>query len=176
MDTYRFKQLLESVMGNVKPLITEDEEDGIPTACKPYDHTDRIQSLSIDKNGVATLVTQKYKEVYGHRSNNQPVTHKNGVNGTTLSITSACQKFDDQNRKIPVTYKRSGENLVLPEGCVATLKAGDDGESKKPAYTRLNFRITYTCDSVKCTATPDCYKEPTKQPTQPQDTADPKSI
>ena len=171
MEKNRFKQLLESTMGNVKPLITED--DDLSPECEPSDHTDRIQSLYIDKNGVATLVTEKYKNVSGHRSNNVPVTHKNGVNGTTLSIPSVCQKFDDQNKRIPVTYKRSGENLILPEGCIATLKAGGDDNTKKPAYTRLNFRMTYTCDSVKCIVTPDCYKEPTKQPNQPQDIVDP---
>ena len=49
MDKFRFKQLLESTIGNVKPLITEDDEQK-----NKYDELNRSQSML--KRSSASLI------------------------------------------------------------------------------------------------------------------------
>ena len=168
-----------------KFIITEEErrsirkmyikEDYDPTA--PVEDADRIKTLSIDKNGVATVVLEKFKDRIGHPQNYADQTIKDGQFGITLSVDGRCQKYDEKNQKIAVTYKRQGETLTLPEGCSISFKYGDDGKDAKPKYSRYHYNLNYFCDFGPCKTTRGGSQKPTPQTvSQTQGTVEPEQI
>ena len=153
--------ITEEERRSIRKMYLKEDDDYDPTA--PVEDADRIKTLSIDKNGVATVVLEKFKDRIGHPSNYADQTIKNGEFGITLSVDSRCQKYDENNKKIPVTYKRQGETLTLPEGCSISFKYGDDGKHSKPKYGRYRYNLNYFCDFGPCKTTRGEYQKPTAQ-------------
>ena len=128
-----------------KMYLKEDEYD--PSV--DHETNTRIKSLEIDKNGVATVVIELWKDRY--KNNDFDSTLKNGQDGVTLSFDSRCQKYDDKNQKIPVKYVRKGNTytnsdiLTLPEGCRVDIS--HDGSI--PKNKRFN-RFALQGDKLYC--------------------------
>ena len=131
-----------------KMYLKEEEFD--PTV--DHEAVSRIKTLSIDKNGVATVVLELWKNRYKNNSFDSEL--KDGQDGITLSVDSRCQKYDSNNQKVPVKYERKGKTftnsdiLTLPEGCRVDI-SGTGNQSKKINSYALQGQPIY-CGSGNC--------------------------
>lgn len=131
-----------------KMYLKEEEFD--PTV--DHEADSRIKTLSIDKNGVATVVLELWKNRY--KNNSFDSTLKDGQDGIKLSVDSRCQKYDSNNQKVPVKYERKGKTftssdiLTLPEGCRVDIY-GSGSQSNKINPYALQAQPLY-CGSGNC--------------------------
>lgn len=132
-----------------KMYLKEDEYD--PSV--DHESTVRIKSLEIDKNGIATVVIEPWKDRFNKNYSFDSIL-KDGQDGVKLTVDSRCQKYDDKNQKIPVKYERQGKTftnsdiLTLPEGCRVDF-SWDGTESKKINSYHIRKQKFY-CTTGNC--------------------------
>ena len=137
MELNRFKQLLESTMGNVKPLIMEqptgttqtstgDTQTSVTsTTTRP---TPKYQTPTYDKIIRASFSSSMPKYNYILMDDDRPYKPSRVINCDTGKMVK-----DPRGGKIPVVYN---SNQELPKGCVFDI-----------------YDLKVTCDNTGCRPT-----------------------